>query len=467
MLEQVRGHAGRNPAGLALADPQHVLSWTDLARAVDDRVAGLPERTAGRVPLVALHQPADTRWVVDFLALRAKGYAVLAIPASIPEAAAAGLADELGAVAVLRNGMDQRSVNGVGRSVGDTALVHLTSGTTGTARGVLRSAANLDDEATAVAEALALDMSHAVLMGTPVAHSFTSGLLLAALSAGAPSLLVPEFDPAAMAVLALRHRPATIAGTPYVLRTLAGVEPVRRRGLPGLRFPLSGGAQLHPSWARSWLDTTDVPICQEYGLSEGGIATMNLGQPTDHPQSVGKPVPRVTVHVVDADGRALRRGAVGRILVNRPANPTHYLAAGGSVEPIPTGRGDTVGGIDTGDLGFIDEQGLLHLTGRDKLLINVGGAKVSPTEVEQRLLDHAAVSEAVVVGIADDYRGETVAALVETVPGATTVRELAEHLRESLSTFAVPRRWALTDAVPRTSAGKPDRVRIRHLLEGR
>ncbi|MEU9330925.1 fatty acid--CoA ligase family protein [Streptomyces canus] len=468
MWDHVREHASRRPTALALADPERTMSWAQLERAVRDRTAALPERPKGRVPLFALHRQADARWVVDFLALRVRGYAVLALPESMPVAAATALADDLGAASVLRGGVgDVRIPGHSSGDTGDTALVHLTSGTTGTARGVPRGDANLRDEAAAVAEALGLDAAHAVLMGTPVAHSFASGLLLGALTAGAPSVLLPRYDPAAMARLALRHRPGTIAGTPYVLRALAGTEQVRQAGLPGLRFPLCGGAPLHSSWARAWLEATGVGICQEYGLSEGGIATVNLDRAAEFPESVGTPIPRVAVHVVDGNGRPVAPGVVGRVLVDRPANPTEYLTSGGLRVPIPTGGGALVRGIDTGDLGYVDELDLLHLAGREKLLINVGGAKVSPVEVERRLLDHPAVSEAVVVGVADPYRGETVAALIETAPGATTVRDLSDYLRTHLSGFAIPRRWELTDAVPRTSAGKPDRAQIRHLLEGR
>ncbi|WP_158711646.1 class I adenylate-forming enzyme family protein [Streptomyces xylophagus] len=451
-----------------MADSEHTLSWAQLEQAVRNRAAELPERPKGRVPLLALHRQANALWVVDFLALRVSGYAVLALPEAMPVASATALSEDLGATALLRGGAGDvhLSSHRVG-DAGDTALVHLTSGTTGTARGVPRDNANLRDEAAAVAEALDLDAAHAVLMGTPVAHSFASGLLLGALTAGAPSILLPRYDPAVMATLALRHRPGTIAGTPYVLRALAGTEQVRRTGLPGLRFPLCGGAPLHSSWARAWLETTGVAICQEYGLSEGGIATVNLDRATERPESVGTPIPRVAIHVVDGDGRPMASGSVGRILVDRPANPTEYLTAGGRRVPIPV-RGDApIRGTDTGDLGFVDELGLLHLAGREKLLINVGGAKVSPVEVEQCLLDHPAVNEAVVVGVADPYRGETVAALIEMAPGATTVRELTGYLRGHLSGFAIPRHWELTDAVPRTSAGKPDRAQIRYLLEGR
>ncbi|MFD8811206.1 class I adenylate-forming enzyme family protein [Streptomyces sp. NPDC059627] len=465
MWEHVRKHASRSPADLALADPQTRLSWGELVRAVVTRSSLLPDSPRGRSPLIALHRPADVAWVVDLLALHAKGYAVLAVPESMPGNAATALAGDLGAVGILSTGAQEKITEHRGGDLKDTALVHLTSGTTGTARGVLRSAANLHDEAAAVADALTLNTAHAVLMGTPVTHSFASGMLFAALVAGAPGILVPRYDPAAMAALALHHRPGIIAGTPYVLRALAGTAAVRRAGLPGLRHPLSGGAPLHPSWADLWLRTTGVRIRQEYGLSEGGIATMNLRHAEACPESVGTPVPRVEIRVLDADGRPAAVGTEGRIVVDRPANPTTYLSSGGRRQPIPALGDGTLRGLDTGDLGFVDHNGLLHLTGRAKLLINVAGAKVSPVEVEQRLLDHPSVNDAVVVGVPDPDRGEAVAAMVET-SSATTVRELADHVRQHLNSYAVPRRWAMTDTVPRTPAGKPDRARIRHLLEG-
>lgn len=468
MIEFVRMHAARRPDAFALVDAERCLTWSQLAREVSRRAATLPSARDLKVPMVALHRPGDTCWVVDFLALRSTGLVVLALPDAMPVAAAHTLARDLGAAALVGATQVCLFAGQPGaaswQDLGEPALVHLTSGTTGTARGVLRDRANLEDEADAVATALALGEAP-VLMGTPVSHSFASGLLLAALTAGSPSLLVPRFDPSVLIRLALEHRPKTLAGTPYIFRAVAGSTAVRAAGLPGLKFPLSGGAPLHPIWAADWAEATGMPICQEYGLSEGGIATMNLADAAQMPDSVGRPVPRVRLHVVDDEQRPVATGKSGHVVVERPFNPVHYLIAGGAVEEVPTVPGAGAPGIWTGDLGSLDAAGRLRLNGRVKTLINVGGAKVSPYEVERHLLSCPHVRDAVAVGIADPERGEAVAVLLQTDPG-TTIAQVSAHLRERLSSFAMPRRWAFIDTIPRTVSNKPDRAKARTILEG-
>lgn len=302
-----------------------------------------------------------------------------------------------------------------------------------------------------------------------MSHSFASGLLTAALRAGSPSLLTPRYNPAGMVRTAHEHRPGTICGTPYVFRAVARTKEARRTGLPGLRHPLSGGAPLHPSWAEAWQDVTGVPICQEYGLSEGGIATMNLAAHPDTVGSVGLPVPGVTVRILGPDGSPLGAGQAGQVVIDRPATPptTSRAAADGPRSPSAPPFPETAPArfVETGDLGRLDEHGRLWLTGRTKVLINVAGAKVSPFDVEHHLLNSPLVKDAVVAGVPDPDRGEMVAALVHADPG-TTAAELAKHLRERLSGFAVPRRWVFTPDIPRTASGKPDRARVLAILEG-
>lgn len=464
ILEVVREHAVRTPDGPAVITPTDSLTWRELARQVDLRAAALPDPSGASAQLVALHQPSDAQWVIDMLVLWTRGYAMLALPDALPPSAAADLATSLGALAILNASVGgwQMGHAGACRHV-EGRLVHLTSGTTGRAKGVLRSASNLEDEAAAVAEALEFSDHRPVLMSTPVSHSFASGLLLAALMAGAPSVLMPRFDPRSLIQLATRWQPGTIAGTPYLFRMLTGAKAIRREGLPGLRFPMSGGAPLPPAWAQAWAEVAGVPICQEYGLSEGGIATVNRHRAADAPESVGAPIPRVRVQVVDTAGRPAQVGSEGRVVVDRPHNPDSYVGADGWSGPVPRSTGPGVRGVETGDLGRLDGHGMLTLTGRTKLMINVAGAKVSPFEVEQRLLDSPLVHDAVVTGVVDENRGEVVGALVHPTPGAT-IAALTDHLRDRLSTYAIPRQWAFTDSIPRTASGKPDRRRAKLIL---
>ncbi len=466
ILDWVSGHAVRRPDAMAIADDQGALTWRELldhALAQAARYGG-PQSGEQDPHLVALHGPADCAWVIAFLALEKRRHPVVALPQSLPSAAADQTAAALGASTLIRSGVAVRLNPGSAPLPRPgTVLVHLTSGSTGTARGVLRGAINLDDEAATVARALRLGDGKPVLMGTPVSHSFCSGLLLAALRAGAPSIIVPRYDPASLVRLMVEYRPGTIAGTPYIFRSVTRAV---RGNARGLDVALCGGSALPSSWARDWLAASGVAISQEYGLSESGIVAMNLGAAADAPGSVGVPLDGVRVHVVDDADQAVPAGTEGHLVVAREGSPSHYIGDAGQVTPIPA-RGDgLLRGVDTGDLARFDERGLLYITGRSKLMINVGGAKVNPVEVEGHLVNHARVRDAIVVGLPDEYRGEVVGAVVEVAPG-TTITDLSRHLRQRVSSYAVPRTWRFVEAVPRTAAGKQDRLRALAILEGR
>jgi long-chain acyl-CoA synthetase len=469
MWKQIRAHATRRPHDLAVADSTGSVSWQELVGAVERRAADLADGAAMRGPVAGLHRANDVGWVVDFLALRVLGRCVLPLPAALPDGPADRAAAAVGASCVVRAHqvtlLDAAPTAENLDLLAASALIHSTSGTTGLARGVPRSEENLFNEADAVAEALDLDPRTPVLCATPVSHSFASGLLLGAFASGAPTILQQSFDPSALLALAREHRPAVVAGTPYVFLALVGSRRSHREELASLRMPVCGGAPLHETWALSFLAATGVPICQEYGLSEGGIATVNLAAAEAAPTSVGLPIRDVEITVVDASGENVPAGTAGRIIIDRPHQPRFYLDEGDAPVPIPTSNG-SVPGIDTGDLGYLDEAGRLHLAGRSKAHINVGGVKVHAATIERHLIDHPLVVDAVIVGIEDPFRGESVAAMVQVADEKVRTADLVEHLRQHVAPYALPRRWLLRPRLPRTPTGKPDRSRVKFELEG-
>ncbi|MFD8009198.1 class I adenylate-forming enzyme family protein [Streptomyces sp. NPDC058955] len=460
-------HALRRPDRLAIADPNVELTWSQLAAAVAKRALELPAANSSEPPVVALHRPSDTAWLIDALALRSRGLTVVCFPPAMPRLTVARQAEAFSATALI--GESSQPLPGTIRSPHawwrEASLVHLTSGTTGTAMGVPRSEENLLDEAESVATGLELDAETPLLCGTPVAHSFASGLFLAALTVGAPTVVVPSFDSATTTDLAERYAPAVLCGTPFVFRSLLRSPRVRAGALNGVRMPMTGGAPLHADLAADWLATTGTPLVQEYGLSEGGIATVNHTHARETPAAVGRPLPGVRITVVDEHGRESDTGRTGRILITRKGNPSCYVGPDGQLVPVPGGSDARPGAVDTGDLGRLDDEGLLHLTGRAKTLINVAGSKVAPQTVEAALLEHPDVQDAAVIGLADATRGEVVAALVEGDPGTLRPGDLADHLRSRLSSFMVPRRWHIVPAAPRTASGKPDLHAIRQYFE--
>jgi len=182
------------------------------------------------------------------------------------------------------------------------------------------------------------------------------------------------------------------------------------------------------------------------------------------PGTVGRAVPPNEVLIVDAEGRELPAGVPGRIFVRRPGPGFRYHNA-----EEKTRAAYLAPGVFTyGELGYLDSDGYLFLTGRTHDMIITGGVNVYPAEVEAVLLRHPAVRDVAVLGTPDDEYGERVTALVELSDPAREPpwRALDEHCRRSLAGFKVPRRYHAVAALPRESTGKIRKDRLRSLRDG-
>jgi long-chain acyl-CoA synthetase len=359
---------------------------------------------------VCLCLPSAPVWVVAFLALRRLGLTAVSIGDQPRPAELQALSSRFDIRLLLTNGhrasatagdapvLDVASVTGAPPPKPrrhDAALIHLTSGSSGAPKGVLRTEADLTEEACNVAAALRLAPGDAVLCATPVFHSFASGLLTASMHAGVPCLLMDRLAPATLLEMARRHCATVIAGVPYVFQTLIALT--SNETLPSLRLAASGGAHLSSDTAARFEARFGARLVQEYGLSEAGIVTLNLDGPAG---SVGAPIPNVELSIVDAadPSRELPQGATGEVVVRRASPPAGYLD-----HPMDSRGTFTPYGIRSGDLGCLDEAGRLTLTGRIKAMINVAGAKVAPREVEDALLTHPNITEAVAFALPDAF----------------------------------------------------------------
>jgi acyl-CoA synthetase (AMP-forming)/AMP-acid ligase II len=460
-------HAARHPDRLALAGPKERLTWKQLLRRAESLAAGIQRYGLSPGECVCLRLPSSPIWVATFLALRRLGLTAISIGNRARPAELAALAARFDVRLVVADSalreLPVEVVNvadvqeATGRSTSrdhEAAMVHLTSGSSGVPKGVLRTAADLTEEACNVVETLAMAPGDAVLCATPVYHSFASGLLMACLYSGTPCLLMPRLAPATLLDLAAREGATIIAGVPYVFQTLSALRSQTR--LPSLRLAISGGAHLPAETARLFQERFGAPLVQEYGLSEAGIVTLNLDGPAE---SVGPPIPNVGLRIVHPNDASceLPVGAEGEVVVRRASPPSQYLG-----DPEASRVVFTPEGVRSGDLGRLDPAGHLTLTGRIKQMINVAGAKVAPREVEEVLLGHAAVAEAVVFGIPRGDLEETAAAVVVPFKGAAVSEgALRAHCRERLSAYKIPAAIQVKAALPRTESGKPDLSSIR------
>jgi acyl-coenzyme A synthetase/AMP-(fatty) acid ligase len=193
-------------------------------------------------------------------------------------------------------------------------------------------------------------------------------------------------------------------------------------------------------------------VAQGYGSSESGWIAGQPGE-TRRFGTVGKPLPYLDLAVTDREGKRLPAGEIGHVEIGGHADIAYRYLTDDGTERI-NGRGR----LRTGDMGFLDADGFLHLTGREKDLIIRGGVNISPLEIDGVLLRHDAVAEAAAIGVPDRIYGEEVIAYAVAKPGTdVTEAALLAHCAEFLAAFKAPKRIVLTGALPKTERGKLDR----------
>ncbi|MGY4478412.1 AMP-binding protein [Bradyrhizobium sp. USDA 3364] len=228
-----------------------------------------------------------------------------------------------------------------------------------------------------------------------------------------------------------------------------------------LRFVVSGGAPL-PSDVQTGLECVlGVPVLEHYGSSEAAQIAANLAPPgANRPGTCGRPWPD-TVVIAAEDGSSVQAGERGEIWVRGPTVIAGYLGA-----PELNQAAFTEGWFRTGDIGSFDEDGFLRLHGRLGELINRGGDKISPAEIEAALLRHPALAEAAIFAIPHPRLGEDIAAAIVLRPGAqTTPAALRQFLQRELAWFKIPRLIVILDKLPKGITGKIQRRRLRELLD--
>jgi acyl-CoA synthetase (AMP-forming)/AMP-acid ligase II/thioesterase domain-containing protein len=226
---------------------------------------------------------------------------------------------------------------------------------------------------------------------------------------------------------------------------------------PSLRFVLSTASYLPPSIGAELQNRLGLPVAEFYGLSEAGMITAPILPPeTARPGSVGR-VPHGEMAIQNDEGSLLGPGEAGEIMVRGPSVTPGYLVD--DIDGIPTGLQN--GWLPTGDIGIIDSDGLLTVTGRRKEMINRGGEKISPYDVEKALLTHPAVREAAAFALPHPRLGETVgAAVVLRIGASLSSTELIAFVSDRLAPFQLPRHIEILENLPVGVTGKISRSQL-------
>ncbi|MDN3518639.1 malonyl-CoA synthase [Aquisalimonas lutea] len=344
------------------------------------------------------------------------------------------------------------------RGADDLAAILYTSGTTGRPKGAMITHRNLASNARSLAEYWRFTEDDRLIHVLPIFH--THGLFVACnvvLMAGASMLFMPQFD--VDAVMAELPRGSTLMGVPTIYRRLLQDERLTPERTAAMRLFTSGSAPLTPEMHREFRERTGHAILERYGMTE---TNMNTSNPYDGERiagTVGFPLPDVEVRIVDREERTeLPRGEIGMIEVR---GPNVFVGYWRMPEKTREELHDD-GFFTTGDLGFIDQRGYVHIVGRDKDLVISGGYNVYPKEIEQVIDEMDEVAESAVIGVPHPDLGEGVTAVVVPRPGAALgERDVLDALGDRLARYKQPRRVFFVDDLPRNAMGKVQKNELR------
>lgn len=350
------------------------------------------------------------------------------------------------------------SFSTVDRSEDDLAAFLYTSGTTGRSKGAMLTQGNLLSNCQALASEWKFTAEDSLLHALPIFH--THGLFVATnitLLAGGKLLFLPKFD--LDVILDLMPQATTMMGVPTFYTRLLDDERFTREAARHMRLFVSGSAPLLAETHIQFEERTGHRILERYGMTETNMNTSNPYEGERRAGTVGFPLPGVEIKITDSNtGETLPQGEIGEIEVRGPnVFKGYWQMPEKTAEEL---RED--GFFITGDLGRIDQDGYLHIVGRNKDLIISGGYNIYPKEIELLLDDEAGVLESAVIGVPHPDFGETVVGvLVAEGKAKLDLDGIKQNISGSLARFKHPQRLVVLPELPRNTMGKVQKKELR------
>jgi long-chain acyl-CoA synthetase len=489
LMQLLYEQAESRPDHCAVVYGDERISYADLVERVERLASGLAERGVGAGDSVALALRDDPWLVTCFHAIAALGARVVPVNPAFkqPElefcfrasgvravigdertagvcerivagfehpaeviSASAGHGQSLTLDALLEGGSAQRLPD---RDPDEILVYQYSSGSTGRPKLVPRTHRQCAAEAALYGE-LGWTPEDRILSAIPLFHTYGMGAcLFGGPRSGATVVILEDPHP----FLLKRHRALELIeaervtvfpGVPFNFRLMA--EAPAGADLSSLRLCFSAGTALPRASFEAFGERFGVLVRQLYGSTETGIISANMSDdPVATFESVGAPLGEARVTIVDDDGAPLPVGELGEVTVSSPA------ATDGYAEMDELNRqAFRDGAYFTGDLGRLDEEGLLYLAGRKKLLIEIGGYKVDPIEVQDVIEAHPSVGEAIVVGIPGQVEGEELVKAAVVPSEYCEEHEVIAFCRERLANFKVPQVVEFREEIPKSPLGK-------------
>ncbi|MGA3065805.1 MAG: AMP-binding protein [Tepidisphaeraceae bacterium] len=474
LVEPLLDHARRTPEEIALHDDGGSYTYQQLAAAA----GGLATFLAGVTsrPHVAILLPSGFGFVASFYGTLLAGKSVVPINFLLGDREIAHVLRDSGVDTVLTAPPLAGKLNNSGlnivdistlpktapgaalptpvpRNPDDMAVLIYTSGTSGLPKGVILTYANLQSDLDAAIQHARLENKHVFLGVIPLFHAFgLLAMMLAPIQLAATVIYMARFNPVAVVNTIRQRKVSLVFAVPSMFAAIAHLKNASAEDFNSAYLMISGAEPLPVPLREKFQERFGVTLYEGYGLSETSPAVALSTPFGSRMGSVGKALPGVIIKITDDNGREVGVGEVGEIWLKGPMVTRGYYNL-----PAETAASFTSDGFfKTGDLGRLDSDGFLFITGRKKDLIIVAGEKAAPREIEEMLLRHESVGEAAVVGKKDSSRGEVVVAFVVGREGQLVkADELRDFCRgQGLPQWKIPREIFIEKELPHSPTGK-------------
>jgi acyl-CoA synthetase (AMP-forming)/AMP-acid ligase II len=470
LIREAATRFGDRPA--YIGEDRSTVTYADLDAVSDEVAAGLAGRGIGEGDVVAVVLPTTPEYPVLYAAIAKVGAVMAGVNTRLSDAERAAVLAVAQPKLVVSGDDPLVGLRDAGR-VGPDDIVDddperpvaivFTSGTTGTPKGALFCNRQLS-AITQIDVGDRWDGGGTSLAGTSLAHLGFVTKFAGNVRVGATTHRGTRWRAEDALRFTAEHRLSSVAGIPTQVALMLRVPDFDAYDVSSVRAVVMGGGPATPALVREARQRFDAPVAVRYSCTEAaiGVGTSFTDPPEDAEESVGRPLAGVELAVLDVDDAPVRRGEVGAICLRSAAVMSGYWGDDAATKAAFTDDGF----VRTGDLGWVDERGRLHLAGRTKEMYVRGGYNVFPLEVEAVLSSHPAVAAVAVVPIADPVMGETgVAVVVPTdPPSPPTLDELRDFGASQLAKHKLPEAIRIVDELPLTAMEKLDRRRLQEMI---